>query len=107
MDDSEKQRRLRRLRNELSRALQEVDELLGASIKRPRPRQRRSQLALVTEILRRHPGGLDIHTLVKKMEEAGYMFTGDGVAPTRTLLYTRPEFVRHQGLFRLAKRRSS
>ncbi len=107
MDDAEKQRRLRRLRNELARSLQELDELLGEATKRRRPRQRRSKLELVTNILGRHPRGLDIQTLVEKMEKAGYVFSGDGVATTRTLLYTRPEFVSHKGLFRLAKRRSS
>lgn len=106
MRDVQLRRQLSRLQADLEDALRRVNRLLGFSKARtPRRSRNPNKLDLVRTVLREHPEGLDIQQLVASMRRRGYVFAGDPVKSTRTLLYTRPdEFDSDRGIFTLASR---
>lgn len=103
MREAEKRDELLRLRRDLEQALRKLDRLIGTPPGQNQRRLKRRKFDLVCEILREHPKGLTIHALVTQMRKRGYVFVGDPVMGTRTLLYTRSEFKSDHGVFTLSQ----
>ncbi len=103
MNAQERRDELVQLRQDLLRALRKLDRVLGTPRDQVEPRQKR-KFDVIISILAKQPEGLTIRELVKEMRKAGYVFSGDAVKSTRTLLYSRNEFSSRNGVFTLSQR---
>ncbi len=102
MNEQERRDELVRLRQDLLRALRKLDRVLGTPQHQVEARQKR-KFDVIVGILAKRPKGLTIRELVNEMRRAGYVFSGDAVMSTRTLLYSRQEFTSRNGVFTLSE----